>query len=131
MDEPQKLLRVAPPAQAAPPAPPAGAADAEQDQVETEIASVRAMEEPETGLVRPRDPPDERGLPPLPTLRAAKTYRVDLVVRLVTPGPEGRAVENVEDFRLVLSRDGIERVETRAGGADVLARETLLLRRSS
>lgn len=42
---------------------------------------------------------------------ATKVYHVNLILRVRSRAPDGQWVEEMEKFRLVLSRDGIERVE--------------------
>lgn len=44
-------------------------------------------------------------------VRAAKVYHVNLILRVSSRDERGRWTEELEKFRLVLSRDGIERVE--------------------
>ncbi|MCW8131244.1 MAG: hypothetical protein KIS92_12920 [Planctomycetota bacterium] len=47
---------------------------------------------------------------------ATKVYHVNLILRVRSRGEKGRWTEELEKFRLVLSRDGIERVEANGTG---------------
>jgi hypothetical protein len=60
------------------------------------------------------------GLTPLQHVRAAKVYHVNMVLLVSMKDEHGKWISDVEKFRLVLSRDGIERVETGAYSDAVL-----------
>jgi hypothetical protein len=54
-------------------------------------------------------------LPYLVPIRAAKVYHIHLVVRLSSRDAAGKWADNIEVFRLVLSRSGIRRIEDKDG----------------
>lgn len=58
-------------------------------------------------------------------VRVSKVYHINLVLRLQMKGADGKWEGHFEKFRLVLSRNGIERVETNGTGEHHLGATTL------
>lgn len=86
-----------------PPAPAGGHGEA----FESKLAADRITEERAAR---------EAGLTPLHRVRALKIYHVNLILRVLTRDEHGRWQADMEKFRLILSRDGIERVELPENG---------------
>jgi hypothetical protein len=70
------------------------------------------MDEPEKHLLFAEPLPETDRLPALTSLSAAKVYPVTLVLGVHALDAEGRWQAQWEHFRLVLTRNGIERVES-------------------